>query len=221
MEGSMMTLRWIHIAAGTLALFVAPGAMVTIKGGRAHRRWGKVYFWSMAVVAVSALVLAARRPNVFLILVAVFSFYLALSAYRALFLKSGAGGAVDWTATLVTMVASLGLIMLGVVRPGPVWERLGVVAVVFGGIGAILAGRDMWRLVRPSTDRNAWLFSHMTGMLASYIATVTAFSVVNFTFLPPLARWLWPTLVGTPLIALWVSYYRGRFRRPAATSVPG
>jgi hypothetical protein len=53
----------------------------------------------------------------------------------------------------------------------------------------------------------------MGGMLGSYIATVTAFSVVNFAFLPTAVRWLGPTVIGTPLIVLWVTYYRLRFRR--------
>lgn len=213
MDGIMTALRSIHIAAGTIALFVAPAAMVTVKGGRAHRRWGTIYFWAMATVAVTALALAAWRPNHFLLLVAVFSFYLAFSGFRALSRKRSSGpDLLDWTATLITLIASAGLAVFGLVQPGPVWRRLGMVAVVFGAIGAIVAGRDVWHFVRPSTDRNAWWFEHMIGMLASYIATVSAFSVVNFTFLPLGVRWLWPTLIGTPLIVVWVSYYRGRFR---------
>jgi len=38
----------IHILAGTIALLVAPIALLTVKGGPTHRRWGKVYFWAMA-----------------------------------------------------------------------------------------------------------------------------------------------------------------------------
>jgi len=220
MDATMSALRWIHILAGTIALFVAPAAMVTVKGGLAHRRWGKVYFWAMATVAVTAVALAAWRPNYFLLLVAVFSFYLAFSGYRTLFRKrSGGPDTLDWAATLVTIIASAGLVVLGLVQPGPVWRRLGVVAIVFGAIGAVVAGRHAWYFVRPSTDRQAWWFDHMIGMLSSYIATVTAFSVVNFTFLPPVARWLWPTLVGTPLIVVWVAYYKGRFKRRPATAV--
>src|SRR5215470_2617202 len=109
MDAFMPTLRWIHIAAGMLALFVAPGAMATVKGGPAHRRWGKIYFWAMATVAVTALALAAWRPNYFLLMVAVFSFYLAFSGYRALYRKRPDGvGALDWTATLAALVASAG-----------------------------------------------------------------------------------------------------------------
>lgn len=32
-----------HITAGFTALVVAPGAMLTVKGGQWHRRWGRVY----------------------------------------------------------------------------------------------------------------------------------------------------------------------------------
>ena len=43
--------------------------------------------------------------------------------------------------------------------------------------------------------------------LASYIAIVTAFSVVNATFLSLLNRWLMPTVIGSVGITLWVVLY--------------
>ena len=36
--------------------------------------------------------------------------------------------------------------------------------------------------------------------VASYIAAVTAFSVVNFRLLPTTLRWLWPIAIGVPAI---------------------
>jgi hypothetical protein len=57
---------------------------------------------------------------------------------------------------------------------------------------------------------------HLRRMLAAYIATVSAFSVVNFSFLPPVVRWLWPTVIGTAGIALWKRYYRRRFAAQTA-----
>ena len=218
-----MTLRWIHIAAGTLALGLAPLAMLTVKGGRAHRRWGKIYFWSMAVVAATAVVMALWRPQIFLALLAIFSFYMAFTGYRTLSRKRPAQGeratASDWTAALVMFAVSAAMAVLGLIQPGPAWQRLGMVPVVFGILGMILAGIDIKRFARPPTDRNAWWFAHMGGMLGSYIAAVSAFSVVNFTFLPTSARWLWPTVIGTPLIAAWITYYRIRFRRAPAARI--
>ncbi len=209
--------RVVHIAAGTIALFVAPVPMLTAKGGATHRRWGKVYFRAMAAVAATAVVLAVWRPVVFLALLAVFSFYNAFSGYRALSRKrprDGQGATpLDWAAALVTFAASGAMAVLGVLRPGPAWERVGVVPVVFGVFGIVLAGLDLSKFAWPRADRRQWWFDHMGGMLGSYIATVTAFSVVNFTFLPTAVRWLWPIVVGAPLIALWITYYKLRFRR--------
>ena len=74
----------VHVAAGTSAFVLAPLALITAKGGKAHRRWGKIYFWAMAVVAVTAMVMAIYRPILFLALVAIFSFYSAFVGYRVL-----------------------------------------------------------------------------------------------------------------------------------------
>jgi hypothetical protein len=215
---------WIHILAGTVALFVAPGALLTVKGGLAHRRWGKIYFWAMTVVAVTALGVGYWRSRVFLVLVAVFSFYAALSGYRVLYRKRPELGqratAFDWIATVLTLAASSALVVMGILQPSPTWRQLRIVAMVLGTIGLFLAGRDVWGFVKPPKDRNAWWFHHMTSMLASYIAVVTAFSVVNFTFLPATAKWLWPTIIGTPAIFIWVTYYKTRFNRRKTATQP-
>ena len=223
MDTLITTLRWIHILAGMLALGLAPVAMLTVKGGQAHRTWGKIYVWAMAAVASTAVVLALWRPQIFLALLAVFSFYQAFSGYRVLSRKRPDQGrgprAIDWAAALVTLAASAVLAARGLVRPGASWQRLGVVPVVFGVLGMILAGLDIKSFFRPPPDRNAWWFAHMGGMLGSYIAAVSAFSVVNFTFLPTAVRWLWPTAVGTPLIAIWITYYKIRFRRATTARI--
>lgn len=207
---------WVHIISGMVALVVAPGAMLTRKGGRWHRRWGQLYFWSMAVVALTAVVMSLMRSGLFLLLVAVFSFYLAFTGVRALHRKRFDLQADRWDggAAGIAFLSSLGLAGYGawtlIAETG-----LGVVALVFGLLGGGLAGRDLWRLRHPSSDPRAWFFIHMTRMLAAYIATVSAFSVVNFTFLPPAVRWLWPTVVGSIGIALWVRHYRQRAPHPA------
>lgn len=203
---------WAHVAAGMVALVVAPGAMLTQKGGRWHRRWGQIFFWSMAVVAGTALVMSAMRSGLFLGLVAVFSFYLAFTGVRALHLKGPNARTTfwDWIAAIIAFAGSLTLVGYG--GWGLAANRsLDVVALVFGGLGGTLAGRDLWRFQRPSAGPRTWFFTHLTRMLAAYIATVSAFSVVNFTFLPPVVRWLWPTVIGSIGIALWTRYYRRRF----------
>lgn len=217
-------LRWTHILAGFLAFFIAPVPLLTAKGGKTHRRWGRIYFWSMAVVAASAMVLALWRPILFLAFIAIFSFYLAFRGYRVLFRKKPLQGqgarAIDWGGAILALGGSVALIVLGIVRPSPVWVQLSPVAIVFGLIGATISTHDLWRFVHPPTDRNSWWYSHMGGMIGSYIAAVSAFSVVNFHFLPTAVRWLWPTVIGVPGIVVWVGYYRRRFGSAARPSKP-
>jgi len=217
-------LRALHIIAGFTAFFVAPIPMLTAKGGRTHRRWGKVYFWAMAVVAVTAIILALYRPVYFLALVAVFSFYFAFRGYRVLSRKRPAQGqgpkAIDWSAAIVALMGSAALIVLGILRPGPVWAGLAPVAIVFGIVGGLLAGYDLWQFLNPPADKKFWWYTHMGGMIGSYIAAVSAFSVVNFRFLPGLVRWLWPTAIGVPLLLLWISRYRRKFNAEPACSSP-
>jgi len=104
------------------------------------------------------------------------------------------------------------------VRPGPVWVRLSVVAIVFGVIGVAFAASDIWNFMHPPADKNFWWYAHMGGMIGSYIAAVSAFSVVNFHFLPTAVRWLWPSAIGVPGIFIWVGYYQRKFGRKAKSA---
>jgi hypothetical protein len=116
--------------------------------------------------------------------IAVFSFYFAFRGYRVLSRKSPLQGqrpsAIDWAAAVLAFLGSVALIVLGIVRPSPVWVRLSVVAIVFGVIGVALGARDIWKFMHPPADNNFWWYAHMGGMIGSYIGAVSAFSVVNF-----------------------------------------
>lgn len=221
METTIDTLRWIHIAAGFTAFFIAPCAMLTRKGGDAHRRWGKIYFWSMAVMALTAIIVAAYRPNIFLLLIAIFSFYMALTGYRVLFRKRPDKGqkanALDWAAASIMLVVGAALVGLGFFAP-QVLRINPIISSVFGVTGIMFGARDVQKFLRPSAQKNSWFFNHIGGMLGSYIAAVSAFSVVNFDFLPTVLRWLWPTMIGVPGIFIWINYYQKKFNKGAEAS---
>jgi hypothetical protein len=67
----------------------------------------------------------------------------------------------------------------------------------------------------------------MAGMLASYIAAMTAFLVNNARHMgfggPIWLWWLLPTILGVPAIITWTRYYRSKFKKkqagPAALGV--
>lgn len=216
----------VHITAGSGAFVLAPLALATAKGGKAHRLWGKIYFWCMTVVAVTAIVMALYRPVLFLALVAVFSFYSAFVAYRVLRQKAAWKGQpvakpLDWFAAVFCFIASATLALLGAVKPVLV-QNLAIPAIVFGMIGMWIAGKAMWNFTHPPKEKMFWWYAHLQGMIGSYIAAWTAFCVV--TIGPRLhgAWWLWllPTAIGVPAITVTTAYYKHKFapRMKAAVS---
>lgn len=210
----------LHIVSGSCAFVLAPVALITAKGGKAHRQWGMVYFWAMLGVTISALTMAAYRPLLFLGLVAIFSFYSAFVAYRVLGQKAAYKGmrvatALDWVAAAITFTASALLFLFGAVRPTWV-QGLGIPAMVFGGIGIWIAANAVWNFTHTPKEKMFWWYGHLQGMMGSYIAAWTAFLVV--TIGPRIGHghspwWLWvlPTVIGVPAIVGTTTYYKIKF----------
>ncbi len=220
----MRALLVVHIGCGFGSFVLAPVALVTAKGGKAHRRWGMVYLWAMGGVAATALPMALFRPVLFLALVAVFSFYAAFSGWRVLKLKDlprgGRAKPVDWIAAGVTFGSSAALALLGAFRPAAV-QGMGIVSIVFGLVGMRLAFAEGISFVRKPKDKMFWWYTHLGNFIGSYIAAWTAFSVVtvgpyfhNGTWV----LWLWPTMVGVPAIVLTTAYYQRRFAKRNKTT---
>ena len=212
---------WAHVAAGIVAVLAGCVAMVTRKGGDRHRRAGRTFVRSMAVVVGTVLVLLGFAPSSpgrqFLTLVAVFSGYLAFSGYRVLARKRrpGAAETVDWAAAALTALASLGMGAWGLslVVGG---AAFGVVLVVFGALGVGFAGADA-RSFRaagasaPEADGSgrAWMGRHLSRMVGAFVATVSAVSVVNLSETLGVVSWLWPTAAFLPLILYWQAKHAG------------
>jgi uncharacterized membrane protein len=220
----MSALLVLHIASGAGSFLLAPVALVTAKGGRAHKRWGMVYLWCMGGVAATALPMALYRPVLFLALVAIFSFYVAFSGYRVLKLKDlyrgGHAAPIDWIAAAVAFCAGLALALLAWLRPAAV-QHMGYVAVLFGIICMRAAAAEVWTFVRRPKEKMFWWYTHLGNFIGSYIAAWTAFSVVTLprVFGFHLWFWIWPTAIGVPAIVLTVAYYKRKFapRQPAPT----
>lgn len=195
---------WVHIMAGTLALVGGLVAIMTRKGARIHRRSGIVYVQCMMMVGVTALVMSIIRPNPFLFAVAIFSAAMALSGWVP------ARGDNIQVSKIIGIASIVAAILLGAV--GMWWviagDLFGITAIVFGLISARFGWQDVWR----TTERNRQqrIITHVSAMGGAFIATVSAISAVNLDMLPPLVRWLWPTIIGTPLIFWGIRSYLQR-----------
>jgi hypothetical protein len=199
-----------HIAAGVVALLAGLGALLTTKGGLRHRQAGNIYVVAMGVVVGTVVPLFALAPTdptrQFLLLVAVFSGYLAFSGYRVLARKRPADAAesVNWAGAVLVVAACAGLGVLGGSRLVG-GDSFGLVLLVFGFIGGTFGVLDLKTFWTDAAE--AWVVSHLTRMVSAFIATVTAVSAVNLTMVPAVVAWLWPTAVGVPLIIYWQRVY--------------
>lgn len=200
-----------HIISGAIGFIVAPIALIVKKGSSAHKRWGKIFFIAMTGVATTAIVMAPMHHNQFLTFIAVFSYYLAFSGYRAVYRRKNTEGKAkwpDWTFVILDLAFSAFLIVFGIINlPNP----FGIISIVFGLLGFRLGMRDL-SIFRNPIQKHDWLFSHMTGMVAAYISAVSAFSAVNLNFewMPAVVQWLWPTIIGLPLLFRYISKFKKR-----------
>ncbi|MDE0671946.1 MAG: hypothetical protein OXH72_09420 [Caldilineaceae bacterium] len=200
------TLLYLHIAAGTIALFSAATALATRKGGKVHTKVGRVYAIGMTVVFLTAVPLAIFGADVFLLLIAVFSFYLVLAGWRFAVNRSGRPQTVDWAAIAILGLTGIGMLVYGtfLLREG---DGQWVTMLVFAVIAIALATADAIYFRRqiqsPKGGGRQRLQRHLTNMLAATIATVTAVTVVNVDMEPVWLPWILPTIVVVPVIVWW------------------
>ena len=219
METFLLLNRWLHITAGFIGFFVAPVALYVRKGGAAHRRWGRVFFWAMVVAGSTALLAAAWYGLTFLLLTGIFSLYLAWFGYRSLYHKALAQGLArpalaDWLGVGLGTVVFAGTLGYGLLH-----LRQNPVPVVFGSIGLLTTLQQLRSYLRPTPwAAGQWLLNHMSGFVGSYIAAVSAFSATSLKFIPFPLNFLWPTLLMVPFLIRTQRRYKARFaqgQRPA------
>ena len=88
----------IHILAGIIALTSAALAVSSEKGKRLHVFSGRTYFWGMATFFLTAIPMSIISSNIFLFLIAIFSFYLAFAGMRFARNRKGVATILDWIA---------------------------------------------------------------------------------------------------------------------------
>ncbi|HMC97262.1 MAG TPA: hypothetical protein VKG92_06405, partial [Flavobacteriales bacterium] len=156
-------------------------------------------------------------------MVALFSFHMIASGYRALYLKRLHEGQrperLDYVIQGSAAVINGGLFLWGAINLLMGQRNSGtIIFFTFGTIGLLMVFLNIQRFYKRSHDKREWLYAHMSGFLGGYIATVSAFSAVNLPMIKPLwLQWLWPTIFGAPLIAIWTRYYRGKFSKGRRT----
>ncbi|RNC83806.1 MAG: hypothetical protein ED557_08515 [Balneola sp.] len=205
-------LRYTHVLLGALCLISGLIPMFSKKGGKLHRLSGKLFFWTMfGIFATALLMIFFYRFNYFLLVIAVFSFYMCFTGYRVLYRKKpGEQNWIDWTGAIITTLAGLSFLYLAVTRyidSGSI-KPLIILLTVFGFLTSWSAIEDMIIFRKKNVDDKLWWFyHHMSAFCGAYIAAVTAFAVqMSGTHLAHLEyawlSWILPAALGTPLISI-------------------
>ncbi len=192
-----------HASCGGLALLAGTLAFSFRKGGERHVKIGRLFSFLMIATGVSALILALINPNPFLLGIGFFTLYMVFSGWvwiRRLSFKNKVKRA--------KMIGSLGILIAGyMIFTALSSGKAIIVLLVFAIILLIMSVSDVLR--KPKPNKTAGL--HGGRMGGAYIAALTAFLVVNNTFLPNLLAWLGPTVIVSPIIAIQINaFYKGK-----------
>ncbi len=221
-----------HVAVGFLALAVGLVPMLSKKGSRLHNTTGLIYYWSMVLVAISAVGLVLISPltdgRLFLTGIAVFSFYLCFTGRRSLQQRDEEPVRwYDWGISGLMAATSIAMIGYGVYHLSTLlakgqFESIGVLFLVFGIFSGSNARYDFKKYLLPHAAKygsREWLFVHIERMGGSYIATFTAFALVNIRYIFPdapagiyIATWIMPGLIGGLFIGRAVRFYLAKFK---------
>lgn len=219
MKTFITSLLILHVAAGTLALFIGLIPMFSKKGSRLHNRTGLIYVWCMITVAGTALLLCGLQPfkllRLFLTGIAVFSFYLCVTGWRTTKQKKTGPSRADKILTYVTLTIGVAMMGFGAYLLTNASSAFAFLFLIFG----FLTYRNAWydfKSFGKIPEKMHWFYHHITRMGGSYIATFTAFLVNNVDRMLPedapawigTMSWIAPGVVGSILIGRTITYYK-------------
>lgn len=192
----------IHILAGSVALLSAALALSTEKGKKFHVLIGKAYFWSMVIIFLTALPMSIITGNVFLFLIAIFSFYLAFSGMRFAKNRTGVPTRVDLIAVNFMFLSGVGMWILAIIFFIDNNSQF-ITLTVFGFLALFLGYGDFQTFKDQTAIGKERIAKHLTNKMGATIAVVTAVLVVNPPTNPEWVWWILPTALITPVIFWW------------------
>ena len=205
------TFLFAHIGAGSIALFTGLVALALKKKRGSHSKVGYVFHVSMLVVALSAFVMSILHANYFLFVVGVFSFYLTFTGYRSIVFLRGESKPnwLDKSAMILCAILMLGVTAKFLNNRAFSFTGFSTIIIVFDLILTGLLIQDYKNFnPRQALTKNNWLIKHITRMIPAYIATTTAFLVVNVDYKYPVVIWLAPTFLFVPIIIFNIRKYK-------------
>lgn len=207
----------IHIVAGVaalLSLFVAVYSKLIQNRHSLHLLSGRVFAIGMTAVFITTIPLTILRPNLFLLVIGIFSFYMTFHGWRMAVNRKGAPGFWDLRGAEIMMLTSVVMIGIGLYQ---IYHNndSGIMLTVFGGIGGYLAVENLLAFRKGTLKGKERISSHLGSMMGAGIAAITAALVTNVQTDPVWLAWIAPTLLITPVIIYAQRRHRsGRLPKP-------
>lgn len=198
----MQILLPMHILAGTIALLSSIVAVLSEKGKKLHVLSGRTYFWGMLGIFLTAILMSIITSNIFLFLIAFFSFYFAFAGLRFARNRKGTATTSDWIAVGLMILSGVGMLILAAILFMNN-EYMYIPLLVFG-FGAIVLGYGDFKSHKNKTAiGKERIARHLVSMIGGTIAVITAVLVVNVKIEPVWIWWVLPTVLIVPVIIWW------------------
>jgi len=198
----MQILLPIHILAGTIALLCAAMAVSSEKGKKLHVLSGRTYFWCMVAIFLTSIPMSIITSNIFLFLIAIFSFYLAFAGMRFARNRKGVATTLDWIIVSLMILSGVGMWILAAIYFTNNNSQY-IPLLVFGFLAIALGYADFKSHKNKTAIGKERLSRHLTNMMGGTIAVITAVLVVNVDLEPAWVWWVLPTALITPVIFWW------------------
>ena len=206
MEKYIQYLIFIHVTLGGVALISGTVALIVKKGKKIHKQFGNIFYYTMmGSVTLSLFIsLLPKHESPFLFSIGLFSIYLLIGGHRSLKFKDSKHKIKydRWIARAMIIIG-FAMVIYGWAKD----NSLNMVLIFFGVGGIFLGARDLILFYKPEQAKKRWIIAHLTKMTGGYIASVTAFFVVN-DLLPGTLSWYVPTIVGT----VFITYQTRKFK---------
>ncbi|MEZ4887276.1 MAG: hypothetical protein R3E32_21265 [Chitinophagales bacterium] len=206
METLHNTNIFIHVLTGTIGLLLGLTALLSAKGGRIHKRSGRLFLMIISVVIFTGLIgVFVFGRNTFLLIITVLSAYVSFSGYRILKSKRNKPTALDICIAILTLT-TLAYFLYYFKSIGMIWSPI----VIYSTVGALIfvIVYDFFRYFIPKAfyeHHHIWAYEHIYKMTSAFAALLSAFSGTVLEQYQPHSQYL-PSVLGLIIIIGFMTY---------------
>ncbi|GAA5041277.1 hypothetical protein GCM10011506_42840 [Marivirga lumbricoides] len=200
-----------HASAGFITLVTGIIAMIFPKRLNIHRPSGKVFYYAMWYVVVTAFILSVLKSNLFLFMIGTLVFYTNTMGLRCLKLYKSTKTVIGWKEWSIWIITFLLIASVQTYIITKIGFRIDGAFLVLNIFSVILISnliQDLRLLLTKKNPRKDFLLAHVGKMGGTFIAAITAALVQNVQSEPIWIAWLLPTAIFTPVIV----YYSRNIR---------